>query len=434
MRPTLSPDGQWLVYGTRHQGETGLRIRALSDGAERWLAFPVQRDDQESRATMDALPGFSFTPDSRAVIVSFGGKLWRLPVDGSPQQEIPFRAAVELDIGPAVRFDNEVEVSPTFIARQIRDAKPSPDGRRLAFVVLDRLYVMDYPDGTPRRLTDMSVGEHQPTWSPDGQWIGFVTWDDADGGSVYKVRSNGRGDPERLTQTAAFFREPAWAPSGDRIVVERGSARDVQEARGGFGGALGSEFVWVPADGGVVTRIALADGRRGAHFTSDPERIYAYSRQRGLVSLRWDGTDEKEHLQVRGPRLGTGGPPGGQGPPASSIRMAPQGDQALAQVGMDLYVVTVPVIGGETPTVSVGGSQSAFPTRKLTDVGGQFPAWSADAGRVHWSIGNAHLVYDLAAAKAFEDSVEVAKAAAGEEEEEQAEADSTETEDEDEDG
>ncbi|MCH7684523.1 MAG: PD40 domain-containing protein, partial [Gemmatimonadetes bacterium] len=401
VRPTLSPDGKWLVYGTRHRGETGLRVRDLASGQERWLAYPVQRDDQESVAPMDALPGFSFMPDSKRIVASFGGKIWSVPVEGGEQTEIPFRANVEVGVGPEVRFDYEVETSPTFIARQVRDARPSPDGKRLAFVVLDKLYIMDYPDGTPRRLAEMSAGEYQPTWSPDGRWIAFVTWDDAEGGQLYKVRADGRGDPRRLTQVAAFYREPAWSPDGDRIVVERGSARDVQEARGGFRGALGAEFVWVPADGGSATRITLTNGRRGAHFTSASDRIYAYSRQTGLVSFRWDGTDEKEHVKVEGQRVGGAR----QAPAATAAFISPAGDQALAQVGMDLYVVTVPVVGGETPTVKVGGSESAFPVRKLTDVGGQFPAWSADGRRVHWSIGNAHMVYDLDAAKAYDDSV-----------------------------
>ena len=44
-RPTLSPDGRWLVYGSRHIADTGLRIRDLESGEERWLAWPVQRDD-----------------------------------------------------------------------------------------------------------------------------------------------------------------------------------------------------------------------------------------------------------------------------------------------------------------------------------------------------------------------------------------------------
>ncbi|MDP2389729.1 MAG: amidohydrolase, partial [Acidobacteriota bacterium] len=49
MRPAISPDGKWLVFGTRHKTQTGLRVRNLETGAERWLAYPVTRDDQESR-------------------------------------------------------------------------------------------------------------------------------------------------------------------------------------------------------------------------------------------------------------------------------------------------------------------------------------------------------------------------------------------------
>ena len=44
-------------------------------------APPVQRDDQESRATLDVLPGYSFTPDSRAVVVSYGGEIWRVALN-----------------------------------------------------------------------------------------------------------------------------------------------------------------------------------------------------------------------------------------------------------------------------------------------------------------------------------------------------------------
>ena len=31
-RPGLSPDGKWLVYGTRYHAETGLRVRDLASG------------------------------------------------------------------------------------------------------------------------------------------------------------------------------------------------------------------------------------------------------------------------------------------------------------------------------------------------------------------------------------------------------------------
>lgn len=96
----------------------GAPIRDLETGEERWLAYPVQNDDQESRATLDVLPGMSFTPDSRALVASWGGKLWRVPVgqDGAPGDaaEIPFRVDYELALGPVVDFDYPVEDTPTF--------------------------------------------------------------------------------------------------------------------------------------------------------------------------------------------------------------------------------------------------------------------------------------------------------------------------------
>jgi len=432
IRPTLSPDGQWLVYATRHAGDTGLRIRDLDTGEERWLAFPVQRDDIESSASMDALPGLSFTPDSRHVVVSFGGKIWSVAADGSGQEEIPFSADVGLDLGPDIRFEYEVEDSPTFVARQIRDAVPSPDGRRLAFTALDDLYVMDYPDGDPERIGEVEdAGQLHPVWSPDGEWIAYVTWDDATGGQIWKAQSNGNGDPVQLSQRSAMYADLAWSPDGQRIVSYRAAARDIQENRGGFGGGLGAEFVWFAADGGAATVIGPVAGRGGLHFTNDPDRIWASNGQRGLVSFQWDGTDEKAHVRVTGE-----GQPGSQNrPSASVIYKAPQGDQALAQIGMQLYVVTIPVVGGETPEINVGNPDNAsFPATKLTEIGGEFPTWSADGSTVHWSLGNAHSVYNLARAQAVADSLEAAaEAEEGEEGEAAEEEEEEDSDDEDED-
>jgi Tol biopolymer transport system component len=449
-RPAVSPDGKWLAYGSRQDADAGLRLRELATGEERWLAYPIQRDDEESIANMDVLPGYSFTPDSKAIVISYGGEIWRVPTDGSAPTRIPFTVNAEVAVGPEVKFQYPIEDSATFTVKQIREAVPSPDGTKLAFTALDRLYVADLPAGTPRRLTNQEVGEYYPAWSPDGKSIAFVTWDQREG-HVWRVPVTG-GTPRRLTQAPAYYQQTAWSPDGARIVAIRASARDLEEAIDPFVfDGLGAEFVWVPAEGGAVTVIGPTDGRQRPHFTADPERIFSYGfvppPQEGqpgtiaLVSTRWDNTDLKQHLRVmwRLPMLAgpfafsktddvpmprdfaaearEGGIPQAF---ADLVLMAPKGDEALAQVNNDVYVITVPKTGGAVPTVLVTKPDSAaMPVRKLTDIGGEFSTWGRDGRTVHWSIGNAFVTYRLDRAAAVDDSLRragadsAARAAAG---------------------
>ncbi len=130
MRPVLSPDGRWLVYATRWDAQTGLRVRDLKSGDDSWLIYPVTRDDQESASTRDLMPGSSFTPDSKALITSFDGKIWRVDVPSGEATAIPFTAKVEQKLGPKVHFEYPIDAGPVR-AQQIRYPRLSPDGAKL---------------------------------------------------------------------------------------------------------------------------------------------------------------------------------------------------------------------------------------------------------------------------------------------------------------
>jgi Tol biopolymer transport system component/imidazolonepropionase-like amidohydrolase len=423
--PTLSPDGKWLVYGSRWNDETGLMARNLASGDEKWLAYPVQRDEQESIAPLGVLPAMSFTPDSKHLVASYGGQLHKIPIDGGDAEDIPFRVEEELAVGPQLSFDYPISDDSLMTVTQIRDGVVSPDGKQLAFTALNRLYLMDLPEGTPRRLTNFDHTEAMPSWHPDGKTLAFVTWNDANGGHLYKIATSGPAQAIQLTTQAGVYSEPVWSPDGKRIVFMRGTKQTYRDGDGPQTFGTQDELRWIAADGGESTVIEKGKRRATPHFVQGKDRIFLYGPE-GLVSIRWDGTDEKSLIKITGITTygsihdiidhhslpETASEPQRKPSTANVVVMAPQGNQAMAKINNEIYVVTVPYLGGETFTINVAdASKAAFPARKLTKLGGEFPQWSADAKEVYWSLGNAFFSFNLAAAAARDEELKALKKA-----------------------
>jgi Tol biopolymer transport system component len=400
MRPVLSPDGRWLVYATRWDAQTGLRVRDMRSGDDSWLIYPVQRDDQESASTRDLMPGASFTPDSKSLVTSFDGKIWRVAVPSGDATPVPFTAKVDLAVGPKVAFEHPIDEGPVR-ARQIRFPRLSPDGRKVAFTALERVYVMDYPKGTPKRVSTLDVAEHHPAWSPDGLHIAYVTWSDTEGGHLYRVPADG-GSAERLTRVSSFYSDPVYSPDGQRIVTVRGPRNERQEDFSPSGrGGQALELVWLPATGGEATLIAPYRGEGRPHFSSDASRIYAWEGRRGLVSFRFDGTDRRVHVKVTGYKA----PTAEQARPATEVIIGPDGEHAVVEAERRVYMITIPMVGGDNPpTISVSNPDSAVvPVIRLTSVGGEFLDWAEQGKAVTYALGRTFFRYDVEQGKAAEE-------------------------------
>ncbi|MBA4056187.1 MAG: amidohydrolase, partial [Marivirga sp.] len=423
--PTLSPDGRFLVYGSRYNDQTGLILRDLQTGDENWLAYPVQRDEQESIAPLGVLPAMSFTPDSRELIASYGGKFHRIPVAGGNAINIPFEMETELLLGARVDFKFPIKDDKEMIVTQIRNPVISPDGKQVAFTALNRLYTMDITNGTPKRVSNFNFTEAQPAWSPDGSQLVWATWEN-NGGHLYKLNFKLKGaKPQRLTTTAALYSDPAWSYQGNKIAFLKGASYNFKEDPDPITFASQEELAWISGDGGNIHVIESARGRGNPHFVKSDDRIYLYSDKKGLLSIRWDGSDEKLHAKITG--ITTYGSIAGenhcmlvesatepQREPSNAkvIKMAPAGDKAFAHINNEIYVVTIPKTGGEVPKISVADVEKAqFPATKLTKLGGEFPSWSNDAKFVYFSLGNALFSYNLEDARIKELELKRKKAA-----------------------
>jgi Tol biopolymer transport system component len=427
--PVLSKDGKWLVYGTRYEDKTGLVIRDLKTGNEKWLAYPVQRDDQESIAVSGVLPAMAFTPDSKHLLASFGGKINKIDIGSGAYTEIAYQVDGKLELGPEVLFKYPIKDTSAVMASQIRDAVPSPNEKHLAFTVLNRLYIMDYPNGTPKRITTNEFTEAQPVWHPNGKQLVFSSWN-ASGGALYTVNADGSG-LKKITQVDGLYQTPQFTLKGDKIIYIRAPFQKFKDAFDP-GYDDGEDLLcWVSSDGGEEHVIDKSNGRYIPHFSVNDERIYLNARGT-LISIKWDGTDQKSHAKINGittygsipqhkgkpavdaciipESLGDdeareNNPPS----PASEIWLSPKGEKAIAKVNNNIYSVTIPSTG-KMISISVADASSAeFPSKKLTEIGGEFPVWSSDGNKIHYSLGAAHFIYDLNKAEALEDSLKMAK-------------------------
>ena len=422
IRPAISPDGKWLVFGTRHKAQTGLRVRNLENGSERWLAYPVTRDDQESRASRDTLPRYDFMPDGKSLIVPVAGKLQRIDFETGAATPIVFTAKVQAEIAPRVYTPVRVEDGATVRARLIRWPTVSPDGTKLVFSAMNRLYVKDMPSGTPRWLTGADKpeglspqheGEFMPSWSPDGRSIVYTTWTTT-GGHIKRVAAGG-GAPETLTRSEGYYLDPVYTPDGARVVFLAGAASDqlysilmdtppendlegdehAPREIGGVSPPNTLEIRWLPVAGGPSTLVASAQNGRGPHFSRhDSSRVYVTT-NRGLQSITMDGYDRRTHLRI------TGSGPGNNPPAANQIRLSPDGTRAFVSLQEKHYLVTVPRAGRETVELRIQGraDNSAVPVKRMSLDGGDYLDWTADGRAVTWAWGAQFFRQDIETAE-----------------------------------
>lgn len=399
-RPIVSADGRWLAYGTRVDNETTLKLVELASGTERVLLTRMDRDEQDGWAfTRDVMPGAAFVPDGSALILAHRGKLWRLNATSGELSPIPFTAAVDLGLGPVTKFDRVMDNGPV-IARRIENPRLSPDGKQVVFSALGRLWIQDVSGSAVRQLKTGPDAAYFPTWSPNGRDIAFVTWDDVEGGEIWRTSARGDTSPRRLSSVRAYYSKLEYSPDGRRLLAVQAPA----EERLTFFDAMmnGSrpqtpQLVWLPASGGrstVIARLNPGRPRTAAygrpHFSKNDGYVYFTDPVDGLSAVRWDGSERHALLRVEGPEAVEPAPM-----PADEVLLSPDGTRVAALQNNQVWLIDRRQVPNPGAVITLG--EAAAPgARKISDVGADFIDWSADGTKALWAIGRTLFTADVA--------------------------------------
>jgi Tol biopolymer transport system component/imidazolonepropionase-like amidohydrolase len=383
IRPTPSPDGRYMAYIRRVRFQSVLFLYDMESGDEWPIYEALDRDLQEIWAIHGVYPAMAWTPDSRSVVLWAGGKIRRVDAETGAASVIPFHVTATLPALEAVRAP--VEVAPaSFRPKMLRWGQVSPREDRVVFQALGYIYVKDLAEGRPRRLTRQDDHfELYPTWSRDGRWVAYVSWDDEELGAVRVVSAAGGGG-RVLTPSPGHYIEPAFSPDGETVAYQRSSGGWTRSPMW----SRDTGVYTVPFDGGEPA-LVTEEGVR-PHFGADPGRVYVQrwsgadvDRKTQLVSLDLDGSDERTVAESsRG----------------QEFRVSPDGKWLAWRERFHVFITPFVRTGRQ---LDLGPETSSLPVRRVSREAGEYLHWSGDSRRLHWILGPELFTRDLTDSFAF---------------------------------
>jgi TolB protein len=175
MDPVFSPDGTRLAYvATRPNGNFNVFIRSIKDGQLAGDEIAVTSDNDFGRdrlyfGRMDMHITPAWLPDGKSLLIVSNRNV---PLGSGNVLRVPASA-------------NGIEKAATVLAEQtLYRTRPhvSLDGKRFVYSSTrgaadqyNNLYVQPTSGGEPYKLTFFQHDAFHPRWSPDGEWIAFVS-------------------------------------------------------------------------------------------------------------------------------------------------------------------------------------------------------------------------------------------------------------------
>ena len=372
VRPQISPDGKKLAFVRRVRTKSVLYIHELATGIQTPVYDQLSKDQQEVWAIFGVYPNYNWLPDNKHVVIWAGGKIIKVNTADGTATDIPFVVKATHKITDAIQF--KVNPAPdSFKAHVIRNARTSPDGKTLVFNAAGYLWIKNMPDGKPKRLTSGNDLEFDPAYSPDGNTIVFVTWNDETKGTICSVPVKG-GAITKLTTEMGMYRSPSYSPDGSRIVFRKEGGNSAM----GFAYAVNPGIYTMKSSGGAGAFITK-EGENPV-YSAKGDRIFYLNDDdldKTYCSVDLSGQDKKIHFHSKY---------------ANQFSLSP--DNRWLAFGELYYVYVIP-FAAHGQVFELSGDLKSMPITKLSVEAGTNLHWSGNGQKVYWTLGANHYTAEL---------------------------------------
>ncbi|OUS02595.1 amidohydrolase [Flavobacteriales bacterium 33_180_T64] len=368
-RPQISKDGTKLAFVKRVRTKSVLYIHDL-ETAEEWPIYDqLNKDQQEAWAIFGVYTNFSWMPNNEDIVIWSGGKINKININTLSVSDIPFQVDATIKIAKAIEFDTPVAPN-TFDAKVIRHAVTSPDEKTIVFNALGYLYTHKLPSGKAKRLTSGTDFEFEPAFSPDGQSIIYVTWNDQNLGAIYSIPFEG-GIPTKLSDKKGIYRNPSYSHNGKLITYRKEGGNNEQ-------GRTHSKKtgIYVMNSNGSNHKLITKEGDYPKFNAEDTKIIYQKGGQffgaltKELKSIDLNGFDERILVKSKH---------------GNRLVLSPN-ENWIAFVHLHkVYLAPIPKTG---QTLDLTDKTKFVPIIKLSKDAGINLHWSKDSKTIHWTLGN----------------------------------------------
>jgi len=372
--PAISPSGDKMAFVRRVRDETMLFIYDFAERSQVPVYAKLDRDGQaDFLGQGNYYPRFDWFPDGKSIAIWAGGKINRIDVATGEARIIPFTLTSRHRLTEPVRITQDLAPD-SFKVKAVSRISLSPDGAHMVFTALGRVWEQSLDNPSAEHVADASASQSEASYSPSGDEIAFVEWDDIAGGTL-KVRS-ADGVVRTLFSSPGIVRQPTFSQDGSKILFQIATGDD---CLGGYKADAG--LYWMAATGGTPTKVDAIGGH--PRLSPDGERVYftteAYVDETlvtTLESIGLAGSDRRVHLRTAGSDT-------------NELKLSPDMNHIAYRHLQNYYVATFDPHAAEKVLDGNSG-------RKIESVGGYELTWSANSDAVYWAYGPDILSVSLA--------------------------------------